>query len=692
MLRWILLVALFSLSSISRSQHAIWTQTVEDSSNPRIARDASGNLYLATRATSLNGRQLKLQKFNALGTLVWQWTVKSNVGGLDRQYNIRSVSVADQRVLVVVQERAGEGSGTHHTSLAMSFRQSNGSFETQIASGEEFVTGAYGGGYFSILIRNIATGVASVDTIDASTFNPGTLSNLGPSANAGALAMDSSGNTFIGWSNVAGEAQLTKITSAGGVVYSTPIDLVNRNEEAIRSIVVDTTVDRVYLLAEGRWSTSPFDLDAVLMTRAASTGAAIGSAGVGVSTDDDLVGDLILARPSGVLASAHRPTNSEAVVRRISSSGLIMWSQTAASPGLGTFSLAQDADNNALLFRTANANQLNLDRYSGSTGGVLNSYTVVGNSASTRGLFSDSAGNFFLLYHNLGGVTLRRMQPAILGGPSSARLGGTTETGYVSVSPVAAMDQVWTLTSSNPSVVSVPASVTVLTGESVGYFDITLNPVAVTTNVSLNARHGGFIMQRQVTVIPPALSSILVAPNTVIGGVPTTAQVILNGKAPTGGRLVTLSSNKPAVASVPANVTVLAGATTAFPAVTTFGVATNQGVVITATLGAVSKTAFMAVNAPSLTSASVSPGTVQGGNSTTLTLGLNGIAPTGGLSLLLHSGAPAIVIAPGTGAVPAGAMSGNVNINTTPVTSSINVVIFVTRAGIYRAASLTVVP
>lgn len=687
-----MVIAASALFQVSLGQHSIWTHYVADSSNPRWARDTSGNLYLATRTATLAGRELTLQKFNALGAKVWEWTVVGSSGGLDRQYNIRSVSVGTDRVMVVVQERAGEGAGAHHSSIAMSFLQTTGSFETLFASTDEFIAGAAGGGYFGVLRRNASSGVASVDIRSGATFGPVSNPSLGATEHAGAIAMDASGNAYAGWTNTSGVAQLSKFNALGTELYSTSTDLSNRNEDRVESIVVDTAVDRVYLLASGRWSAAPFDLDVLLRVRSASAGADAGSVSVGVSTDDDIAGDLVLARPSGVLASAHRPATSEAVVRRVSSSGFLTWSRLSASPGSGSLSLAQDADNNALLFKTASSNELVLDRYSEASGSVMNSYSIVANSASSRGLYTDSAGSFYLLYHNLGGVLMRRMQPAIVGGPTVARTGGTTESGYVSVQPIAVANQVWTLTSSNSSVVSVPGSVTVLAGEGVGYFEITLNPVTSTTTATINARFDGFITQRQVTVIPPVLSSILVAPNTVIGGLPTTAQVILNGKAPTGGRLVTLSSNKPTVASVPANVTVLAGSTTAFPTVTTYGVATNQGVVITATLGAVSKTAFMAVNAPSLTSAGVSPGTVQGGNSTTLTLGLNGIAPTGGLSIVLLSGAPGIVLVPGTGAVPAGATTGNITINTAPVTTSTNVLIFATRAGIYRTATLTVTP
>ncbi len=691
MLRVLCAVAAALLSTLSFSQHSIWTHTVENSSNPQVARDASGNLYLATRGTSLNGRELKLQKFNALGTRIWHWTYLASTGGLDRQFNIKSIAVSNDRVMVVAQERDGEGEGAHQTSLAMSFLQSTGAFETSTNSTDEFVAGAFGGGRFSIVRRNASTWATSVEIRD-SNFSLVTTESLGDTSHTGAVTMDSSGNSYVGWSNPSGEAQLNKISSTGTSLYSIRVDLPSRTEERIESIVHDQANDRLYVMASARWYASPFDFDVMVSVFTASSGTYVGGSSLGTSTDDEYAGELVLAKPSGVLASAKRPALSQVNVRRIGITGFTNWTHIAGSPGMGRFSLAQDADNNALHLRTVDSNTIALDRYSEAAGTVLNSYTIIGNAMEARKLFCDSAGNYYVLYHSYGDVLLRRMQPALLGGPTSARTGGTTDSAWISVIPDAVTDQVWTLSSSNSAVVAVPPTATIPNGNNVVYFTITLNPVTATTSATINARYDGFITQRQVTVIPPALNGIIVAPNTVIGGVPTSAQIFLTGLAPAGGRTVTLSSNKPAAATVPSSVVIAGGSQSTFAPVTTYGVATNQGVVISATLGAVTKTAFMAVNAPSLTSAGVSPDVIQGGTGTTLTLGLNGIAPAGGLSIVLHSGAPAIVLVPGTGAVPGGATSGNVTINTTPVTSSTNVVIFATRAGIYRVASLTVTP
>jgi hypothetical protein len=59
---------------------------------------------------------------------------------------------------------------------------------------------------------------------------------------------------------------------------------------------------------------------------------------------------------------------------------------------------------------------------------------------------------------------------------------------------------------------------------------------------------------------------------------------------------------------------------------------------------------------------------------------------------VLFSGAPAIVFAPAAASVNAGQTTRNVSLPTAAVTSSTNVLIFATRSGIFKTATLTVTP
>jgi hypothetical protein len=139
----------------------------------------------------------------------------------------------------------------------------------------------------------------------------------------------------------------------------------------------------------------------------------------------------------------------------------------------------------------------------------------------------------------------------------------------------------------SPLTIETPSAVTVAEGESSASFDI---QTAVTTPVGfdraimvdIQASFGGVTPTATLTVNPPLfLSSLTVAPGSVTGGNAATATVTLNGVAPEGGALVTLTSDSPA-AAVPSSVVVPAGQTK-----TTFGVKTNAVTAsVTATLAA----------------------------------------------------------------------------------------------------------
>jgi hypothetical protein len=91
--------------------------------------------------------------------------------------------------------------------------------------------------------------------------------------------------------------------------------------------------------------------------------------------------------------------------------------------------------------------------------------------------------------------------------------------------------------------------------------------VRVTDSRGVSTDEPGSITIQPVTPTTPAtLSSLAVSPACVRGGTSATGTVSLSGPAPAGGAVVTLSSNKPSVATVPSSVTVPAGAMTAsFP-------------------------------------------------------------------------------------------------------------------------------
>ncbi len=179
--------------------------------------------------------------------------------------------------------------------------------------------------------------------------------------------------------------------------------------------------------------------------------------------------------------------------------------------------------------------------------------------------------------------------------------GGDASSGTVIVSVSAPDTTVISLSSSNPAVASVPATVTVPTGGFTGTFTISTSPVASTTNVVITATLNGSSRSATLTVTngpeePSAsLQNLFLSPSTVRGGTGAQGALILFGNAPSAGAVVSLSSSNPAVAAVPANATVPAGGWSKVFDITTSAVSSPRSVTITASYGGVTRSEILTV-------------------------------------------------------------------------------------------------
>ena len=114
------------------------------------------------------------------------------------------------------------------------------------------------------------------------------------------------------------------------------------------------------------------------------------------------------------------------------------------------------------------------------------------------------------------------------------------------------------LTSNNPGVGTVPATVTIAAGQTSSTFNFSALAVGVAT---VTASSSGFAnAQRSLTVAPTAGFTISPATSTV--GVGRTVTLTINSSvvAGAGGQVVNLQSSAPATATVPPTVTIQAGA------------------------------------------------------------------------------------------------------------------------------------
>jgi hypothetical protein len=155
------------------------------------------------------------------------------------------------------------------------------------------------------------------------------------------------------------------------------------------------------------------------------------------------------------------------------------------------------------------------------------------------------------------------------------------------------------LTSSNPAVLSIPATVTVPTGLQSANFMANTTAVTADTPVTITASFNNSSSQASITVQappPPAiLSSVGMFPGTVIGGNPSTAIVGISNPAPAGGFTASLSSSDPA-ATVPPTITVPAGSNSGSVTVSTAVVTAQVNLKIVATAGGVTQFGILTIN------------------------------------------------------------------------------------------------
>ena len=250
-----------------------------------------------------------------------------------------------------------------------------------------------------------------------------------------------------------------------------------------------------------------------------------------------------------------------------------------------------------------------------------------------------------------------------------------------------------TLTSSNPSAMPVPASVTVAAGVATLFapFQTRAGQVTAPTPVTVTATFAGSSASVTLTVQPPALQQIW-APSTATGGTAIGAIVYLNGIAPPGGAVVSLSSSSSA-AQVPATVTVQSGQPTVQVLIPTSAVGSTTAVTITASWhGVSSQTQVTLTPQQQPASITLSPTTTTGTNGSSGTVTIAAPASTD-LQLPLTSSDTTLATVDAAVTIPAGSTTGGFLVFTrTPPATTRTVVISVTGGGVTRSATLTVNP
>jgi hypothetical protein len=150
---------------------------------------------------------------------------------------------------------------------------------------------------------------------------------------------------------------------------------------------------------------------------------------------------------------------------------------------------------------------------------------------------------------------------------SSANLdGGQNITGTLRLSsPAPDAGISLTLSSSDPAVASVPASIIIPRGKLSGQFKITTAKVTNPASIDISATHGSTSKSVTLNVDPgaTALSSLTLSVSSTEGGKTITGRITLSNPSSTSETSVILLSLQPGVADVASNVVVPAGSSTA---------------------------------------------------------------------------------------------------------------------------------
>jgi hypothetical protein len=154
-----------------------------------------------------------------------------------------------------------------------------------------------------------------------------------------------------------------------------------------------------------------------------------------------------------------------------------------------------------------------------------------------------------------------------------------------------------TLSSSHPAVATVPASVTVPAGSQIAGFTINTFKTSTEAAVAIRASYPAATTFSATLIVlaSPVPEAVFFHPNPAFGASTATGTVSLNGPAPAGGAVVSLTSGNTGVATVPASMTIAAGSWSATFTATLPGRTDAATVSITASYHGISKSGRLEV-------------------------------------------------------------------------------------------------
>ncbi|MDQ6786207.1 MAG: FG-GAP-like repeat-containing protein [Acidobacteriota bacterium] len=317
-----------------------------------------------------------------------------------------------------------------------------------------------------------------------------------------------------------------------------------------------------------------------------------------------------------------------------------------------------------------------------------------------------------LVAMNTTGVAPARLALGTMSVAPASIVGGTFAQVNIALAPGAVAPTgltTFTVTSSNPSVVSVPTNSTtsplgIVGGMTNLRFNVNTNTVTAPQTVTITAGNKNLGSRSvNLTVTPPntplAIGSIQMQPAGVFGGGDATGVVALatGHVAPVGGALVTLTNDNSNLVLMPMSVTIPTGQTYANFAIQTNTTGITTPVSISASYGGATKSAILTVSAPTqavpISSVTLSPDTVVGGSNVgvSVTITLASGAPNEGATIMLSSSNPSVTSVPlSTRIFFSGQTTVSTGITVAPVSAPTQVAITATYGSSSQSAILTV--
>lgn len=237
---------------------------------------------------------------------------------------------------------------------------------------------------------------------------------------------------------------------------------------------------------------------------------------------------------------------------------------------------------------------------------------------------------------------------------------------------------------------TIPNSLNVPAGQSSATFSIATSGVTSAESAVIEATEGGITKKAKLTIDPAAISALTISPSSIVGGNSTTGTVNLSGNAGPNGFVVNLFSSSSAV-KIQKSQAFEPGQSSASFILITIGVSSQSIVTITASNGAVSKKAVLALNPPGFASFALNPSAVHGGAISTATVVLNGAAGPGGQPVKLMS-STSVVKVPTSVIVPAGKTTATFLVRTVAVGAQQTATVTAKIGATTETAALTVNP